>query len=83
MHPEAAVSMILAATSCYIDTTLHHIVLKLLHNLFLHSDEIKLQLLQCNTVEFLCNTLVILFEHKVAQIKKSGQRTIETGKERK
>jgi hypothetical protein len=74
-HPEAVASIILAATSCHIENSLHHLIIKVLHDLFLHSDQIKMHFLQHNAIEFLCSTLVILFEHKIAVIKQSIEQT--------
>lgn len=68
-HPEALSSILIAASSCYIQPSVRHSVIKILHGLFLQSDTIKETFVRHNIIELLANLLVTEFEHNAVYYK--------------
>ena len=63
-RPECVVTILLALTNASLSQALKHSVLRVLHDIFLHLDKGKLQLIKNDAIELLSALLASEYEHK-------------------
>lgn len=68
LNSDAVIPLLLLVTSCHVTSRIQHVVIKVLHDIFLHCDSAKEAMLKSNIIEYLCNIFVMELDHRVGKV---------------